>query len=174
MRDASGVNPYLKQLGFMTVMLEIICKNGDVDEVYFQGPDLGEEEVNFLETLEYGVLEWPDVFSKVRASTFLFPPGVWHSDIAEALRFSNPALYIGDSIDQIIQSLTFYMRLFDNLVPPTLRRYRNALSRETIITSHSDSLTIHWLKSAAEVPKLSKPGKISKRKHNSTLRKRNA
>ena len=97
---ASWINSALEQMAFLVTLLQLLRKRHAIQEVYIQDPDYNEVEVSFLQDhLGFTVLETPNAFDKVTASTFLFAPRVHMAVTAEALERAHPALYIGNDIE---------------------------------------------------------------------------
>lgn len=100
------VHSALDQMAFLTVLLPLLRKHHDIQEVYFQDPTYNDAEISFLQDkLGYTVLETPQAFDKITTETFVFAPYVPEHIVAEALERAHPALYIGNNIDERVEKL---------------------------------------------------------------------
>jgi len=58
----------------------------------------------FLDSLGYEVLSDPEAFAKVDDNTFVFAPHLEVAHITAALENSTPAVYIGNDINEYVDS----------------------------------------------------------------------
>ena len=91
----------LHQLAVLTVLLQVLGTKHDIQNVYFQDPQFQPVEIQFLESLGYTVLDDPEAFDMMSASTFLFAPYCPDYVMCMALEPSSPALYVGNDPQQV-------------------------------------------------------------------------
>lgn len=75
---------------------QVLGTKHDIQNVYFQDTEFQPVEIRFLESLGYTVLDDPETFDMMSASTFLFAPHCPDHVICRALKHSLPALYVGN------------------------------------------------------------------------------
>ena len=95
-KDCVEFTDSLHQLAVLTVLLQVLKTKNNISNVYFQDPKFQPVEVQFLQALGYIVLENPDAFEKMTASTFLFAPYCPYDVAFGALKSSFPVLYVGN------------------------------------------------------------------------------
>lgn len=100
----------LHQLAVLTILLRVLREKHDIRTVYFQDPTFQPAEIQFLESLGYTVLDDPDAFDVMSASTFLFAPYCPYDVTARALRSALPALFVGNDPQEAGWSVMYRQR----------------------------------------------------------------
>ena len=153
-KDASysGSQPKtsLHQLAVLIIMLQILVEGHSIQEVYFQDPTFTKVEKRFLQSLGYTVLEDPAAFEEMSTSTFLFAPFIPYNVASSALAVSFPALYMGNSPADVLESLrspdTSHV---DNFIA-VFDRFQNAVVDGELLPafeqhSWTRKTKVHWL-----------------------------
>ena len=144
-------NTSLHQLAVLTVILTLLADRHKIRNVYFQDPAFTKVEGEFLRTLGYTVLEDPAAFQHMSPATFLFAPFLGHDTAAKALQVAFPALFIGNSPAECLESIGRW----DNLVTVfhesigLFRQFKDATSAGEPLPSFDHECwtadtTVHW------------------------------
>ena len=95
-------NP-LHLLIFLTILVELLRKKHNIQDIYFQDPRFTAVDISFLRSQEYHVLDDPRAFEIIDSSTLVFAPGLHRNLYAQAFAKYRPALLIGNNLEAILR-----------------------------------------------------------------------
>ncbi|KAK4694109.1 hypothetical protein P7C71_g3419, partial [Lecanoromycetidae sp. Uapishka_2] len=131
----------MNQLVFFTKLLELLRQEHTISDVIFQDPMFTEVQQAFLKSQGFTVAYEDDAYTKLNPTTFVFAPRLNNDKAAGCFGVAQPALFIGNDIDEVID---FVEEFGDNpifvrtrgLTPEYIldqsRRFRDAFSKEPL------------------------------------------
>ena len=96
-------NSYL-QLADLEMFVKILSELSDTLKnkkinIFMQDPSFNELDKEFLRGQSFEIIEHPEAFNKMTATTFFYAPGNHDDVVYHAFRVAEPTLFIGDDLD---------------------------------------------------------------------------